>query len=139
MPHLKTRTVNELEVEINQAMIRFEKECMGRGPFETRTYLVDDMVIVRLKGVLLPAEISLSNTEDRNRGRLLIKEMREAILERNRPLLESVIQDIVGVPVESVHTDISTRTGERVIIFTLKAKPPILEQERILRGNGERR
>lgn len=123
MVHAKTKSIGEMELEIKQAMIRFEKECMGRGPFETRAYILDDMVIVRLKGVLLPSEISLADTDDRSRARLLIKEVRDAIIERKRALLESVIQEIVGVPVESIHTDISTRTGERVIIFTLKAKP----------------
>lgn len=124
----KNKTVAEMELDIKQAMIRFEKECMGRGPFETRTYLVDDMVIVRLKGVLLPSEVTLADAEDFDRARLLIKEVRHAILERKRSLLESVVQDVVGVPVESIHTDISTRTGERVIIFTLKARPSALRE-----------
>jgi uncharacterized protein YbcI len=129
MTHV-AKSLSELEIAVNQAMIRFEKECMGRGPFDTRTYIIDDMVIVRLKGVLLQSEISLAASEDRQRARLLLKEVRQKILEGNRPLLESVIHDIVGVPVESVHTDISTRTGERVIIFTLKARPPVLGPER---------
>jgi len=123
MAQVRTKPVSDLEVEISQAIIRFEKESMGRGPFETRTYLLDDMILVRLKGVLLPAEIKLAEAEDNGRARLLLKEVRRTILERSRPLLESVILDIVGVPVQSVHTDISTRTGERVIIFTLKGKP----------------
>lgn len=132
----KQKSLTEMELDIKQAMIRFEKECMGRGPFETRAYLIDDMVIVRLKGVLLPSEIALADTDDRGRARLLIKEVRQAILDRKRSLLESVVQDVVGVPVESIHTDISTKTGERVIIFTLKAKPLALRGERDKDSNG---
>jgi uncharacterized protein YbcI len=129
MGQVALKTASELEAEISQAMIRFEKECMGRGPFETRTYLLDDMILVRLKGVLLPSEIKLAEAENQQRARLLLKEVRQLILERARPLLESVIHDIVGTPVESIHTDISTRTGERVIIFTLKGKPKALRPE----------
>jgi uncharacterized protein YbcI len=123
--HATNKTVAELEMAISKAMIQFEKEFMGRGPFETRSYLLDDMIVVRLKGVLLPSEIRLAESEDdqQHRARLLLKEVRQMILERARPLLESVIQDIVGVAVESLHTDISTRTGERMIIFTLKNRP----------------
>lgn len=134
----RNKTVAEMELDIKQAMIQFEKECMGRGPFDTRAYLVDDMVVVRLRGVLLPSEISLAEVEDRGRARLLIKEVRQAILERKRSLLESVVQNVVGVPVESIHTDISTRTGERVIIFTLKSKPIAARGERDAEANGVR-
>lgn len=124
-----TKSVAELEAAISKALIRFEKECMGRGPFETKTYLLDDMIVVRLKGVLLPSEIQLAESEENpHRARLLLKEVRQMILERARPLLESVIVDIVGVPVLSVHTDISTRTGERLIIFTLKGRVEIVAE-----------
>lgn len=133
------KTVSELEIEISQAMIRFEKEYMGRGPFETRTYLCDDMIVVRLKGVLLPSEIKLAEA-DNQRARLLLKEVRQTILERGRPMLETVIHSIVGVSVQSVHTDISTRTGERVIIFTLTGKPSVVRNEPApVNGNGPAR
>lgn len=116
--NLKSR--GDLEAAIRQALIRFEKEFMGRGPLETRTYLVDDMVIVRLEGVLLPTEIHLAQSED---GRRLLKQVRSKLLEKGRPLLEAVIQDILGTEVQSIHTDISTRTGERIIVFRLKEDP----------------
>ena len=59
----------ELEAEITQAVIRFEKEYMGRGPLEARSYLVDDLVVVRLKNVLTPAEHKLAASPDPARGR----------------------------------------------------------------------
>lgn len=129
MTSTKTKAISDMEVDINRAIVRFEKESMGRGPFETRTYIVDDMIVVRLKGVLVPAELSLAAADVSRQTRELIKEMRRAILDRKRPLLEAVVQDIVGVSVESIHTDISTRTGERVIVFTLKGKPDVSPRE----------
>jgi uncharacterized protein YbcI len=116
------KTVGELEAEISQAMIRFEKEYMGRGPLETRTYILDDLVLVRLKGVLTPAEMRLAEMNDRQRGRYLLKQVRQELLDHSRPVLEELIHSILGVPVRSLHTDISTKTGERIIVFTLESK-----------------
>jgi uncharacterized protein YbcI len=113
----------DMEAKVSQAIIQFEKEYMGRGPLEAKTYFVDDMVLVRLKGVLSPAEHKLVEAEERHLGRELIKQARHKLLEHGRPLLEAVIQDILGIGVRSLHTDISTKTGERIIVFTLEAKP----------------
>lgn len=110
------KTKGQIEAEISNAITKFELEYMGRGPKETKTYIIDDMVIVRLKGVLTDAERHLTKTQD---GRDLIKKVRATMLESARDLLSRVIRDIIGVDVSSLHTDISTHTGERVIIFTL--------------------
>lgn len=117
------KTKGELESEISQAIIRFEKEYMGRGPLETRTYLIEDMVLVRLKNVLIPAEYKLAEVEQRQRGRQLIKQVRQELIEHGRPLLNEIIHNILHVNVKSLHTDISTRTGERIIVFTLEERP----------------
>ena len=122
-------TKGQLEAEIGEAITRFEKEYMGRGPIETRTYLVEDMVIVRLRGVLTPAEQQLAKAEDPTRGRRLIKEVRGELLESARSLLEAVVRDITGCDVVSLHTDISTTVGERVIIFTLGRRPGLDDRD----------
>lgn len=114
--------------EISQAIVRFEKEFMGRGPLEVRTYIIDDMVLVRLKNVLTPAEIKLAASEEKRRGRYLIKQMRQELIEQGRPLLDAVIQDILGIGVLSLHTDISARTGERIIVFTLDRCPELSDE-----------
>ena len=116
------KSKGELEAEISQAIIRFEKEYMGRGPLETRTYLLDDLVLVRLRNVLTVAELKLAEADEKHHGRELIKQARQKLLEHGRPLLEAVIKDILGVNVRSLHTDISTKTGERIIVFTLDSK-----------------
>jgi uncharacterized protein YbcI len=114
------RTQGELEAEVSEAIVKFEKEYMGRGPVEAKTYIIDDLVLVRLRGVMTPAELQLAAAEN-PRGRELIKQVRHELLEKGRPLLEIVMHNLSGRRVVSLHTDISTRTGERVIVFTLSS------------------
>lgn len=122
------KTKGQIEAEITEAVIRFEKEYMGRGPEEAKTYIVDDMVLVRLKGVLSRAEHQLATEGDAPRGRELIKQVRRESLERGRVFLEAVVRDAVHQNVVSLHTDISTVTGERVIVFTLEGPPQLPSQ-----------
>ena len=110
------QTKGQIESQISEAIIKFEKEYMGRGPMETKTYIIKDMIFIRLKGVLTPAEEQLAKT---NGGSELIKKIRIQLLEGARLLLENIISDITGYQVKSLHTDISTKTGERIIIFIL--------------------
>ena len=121
MPTIKTK--GQLEAEISAAMVQFEREYMGRGPEETRTYLIDDLVLVRLRGVLTPAEKHLAGGDPTGDDRKLIKQARMQLLEKARPLLVSIIKDILNQDVISLHTDISIRTGERVILFSLAGQP----------------
>jgi uncharacterized protein YbcI len=119
------KTKGQIEAEISEAVIKFEKEYMGRGPVETKTYIFDDLVLVRLKGVLTQAEHQLAKMGDNTNGRELIKQVRITLLEKGRPLLEAIVESIVGRKVRSLHTDISTITGERIVIFTLDAPPEL--------------
>jgi uncharacterized protein YbcI len=126
------KTRGQIEAEISAAIVRFEREYMGRGPEETRCFILDDMVLLRLKGVLTPAESKLASVRSDERGRMLVKQTRIELLEKGRELLETIIREILGQEVKSLHTDISTRTGERIIIFTLDAPPRFRE------ANGRR-
>ncbi|MBD3242189.1 MAG: DUF2294 family protein [Chitinivibrionales bacterium] len=119
------RTKGQIEAEVSEAVTRFEKEHMGRGPLETRTYLVDDMVIVRLKGILTKAEHQLAKVERNSRGRDLIKQVRMELIETGRPALESAIRAITKRRIRSLHADISTVTGEKIIVFTLDRAPEL--------------
>ncbi len=110
------RTIGQVEAEIASALIQFEKDFMGRGPKETKAYVIDDMVLVRLKGVLTPAEQQLAKNAE---GTELIKRVRSNLLEQARELLTRTIEKITGSTVTSLYTDISTNTGERIILFTL--------------------
>jgi uncharacterized protein YbcI len=111
------KTKGQIEALIGESIIKFEKDYMGRGPKEAKTYILKDMVFVRLKGVLTPGEEQLSKTPE---GAELVKKTRMQLLEGARVLLENMMQDITGCQVTSLHTDISTKTGERIIVFTLE-------------------
>ena len=113
----------EAESEISQAIVKFEREYMGRGPEDSKVFVFEDIVFIRLRGVLTPAEKQLAKTDDSNAGRKLIKEVRQELLEKARMLLETIIIDVLGVKIRSMHTDISTTTGERIIVFTLEGRP----------------
>jgi len=110
------KTKGQAESQISEAVIKFEREYMGRGPAETKAYIIKDMVFVRLKGVLTPAEEQLAKSPE---GADLIKRARMQLMESARVLLEKMISEITACQVLSLHTDISTKTGERVIVFTL--------------------
>lgn len=114
------KTKGQIEAEVSEAIVKFEKEYMGRGPLETKAYVIGDMLLVRLKGVLTQAEHQLAGSADGAKGRELIKQVRIELLERGRPLLEEAVRSITDRRVKSMHTDISTSTGERVILFTLE-------------------
>ena len=118
------KSKGQVEADISEALIKFEKEYMGRGPEQTRTCIFGEMVIVRLQRVLTPAEQQLAGAPYEMRGRTLIKQVRTELLEKARPLLEQIIIDLTGRKVKSLHTDISTVTGERIVIFTLDGPVP---------------
>jgi uncharacterized protein YbcI len=82
--------------------------------------------VVRILGVLTQAERQLGKSLSPERGRDLIKEVRKQLLELARPMLESLIHEVAGVKVLSMHHDISTVTGEEVVVFSL-AKGPRFE------------
>ena len=106
----------ELEAALANAIVQIEKEQLGRGPAETRVFIIEDMILVRLRGVLTPAEAKLAQTSE---GHVLIKQVRRELLEASRSLLEAIVQEKTGSRVVSLHTDISAKTGERVIVFAL--------------------
>ncbi|MGZ4032075.1 MAG: DUF2294 domain-containing protein [Tumebacillaceae bacterium] len=107
---------SKMEADISEAYIKFQREILGRGPQETKTYILKDMVIVRLKGVLTHEEKHLVKTE---RGRQLVKELRQILREHYSGETEGIISSITGCKVLSSHSDISTKMGERVEMFIL--------------------
>ena len=111
---MSAKTQGEMEAEFTRAMIQMEKDYLGRGPEVARTLFIDDMIIVRLQGILTRAEIKLAEVED---GRELIKETRRKLFESAREHIEAMVEDIVGARLLSLHTDVSTRSGERVIML----------------------
>ncbi len=117
------KTQGEIEAAICDGISRFEQEYMGRGPKDIHTNLIGDMLVVRLKGVLTAAEQQLVKTLPAEKGRELLKQVRSQLIETARPVLETMVNEITGVKVVTLHHDISTTTGEEVVLFTLAASP----------------
>ena len=110
------RRQSKTEAAISDAMMAFQHEFVGRGPDRIRTRIVEDLVIVRSFGVFTPAEKQLATTID---GRRIIKAMRQQVLEAGRPVLERIVRKHTGAGVVSLHSDISTKSGEWLDVFVL--------------------
>ncbi len=113
---MKNMTQGQAEAEFTRAIVQFEKEYLGRGPVDARTFFIKDMILVRLLGLMTPAENKLAETSD---GRSLIKETRRQLFESSKPMLEEIVSRVTGTALISLHTDMSTVTGERIIVFTV--------------------
>src|SRR4051794_22514071 len=124
-PAMKTR--GEIESAVSDGITRFEQEYMGRGPKHIRTHLLGDLLVVRLQGVLTAAEQQLVKSTLPEKGRDLLKQVRTQLVETARPLLEAMVEDAAGSKVVSLHHDISTVTGEEVVLFTLAEAPDVRE------------
>ncbi len=103
---------------------------MGRGPKDIHTHVIGDLVIVRLRGVLTAAEQQLVKALAAEKGRDLLKQVRTHLIETARPVMEAMIQNVTGVKVVSLHHDISTTSGEEVVVFTLANPPAFREGKR---------
>jgi uncharacterized protein YbcI len=121
------KTQGEIEAAICDGISRFEQEYMGRGPKEIRAHLIGDLLVVRLHGVLTAAEQQLVKSLAADKGRDLLKQVRTQLIEMARPVLEVMVKDVTGVPVLSLHHDISTVTGEELVLFTLAQAPEFRE------------
>lgn len=115
MEHTKW-TKGSLEAEISKTLTQWEKDFLGRGSVSVKTDILRDMLVVSLSGVLTPAEYKLCDAKE---GLLAVKRMRSDLVESGREFLGNVIRDLTGEEVKSFHTDISTHTGERIMVFRL--------------------
>lgn len=109
-------TKGEIESAIRNAIIKFEQEFMGRGPEDVRAFVVRDLVVVRLKGVLTPAERQLAKTAD---GVEMVKRIRQTLIAQGRDQLCEQVGTIVGARVLAIFTDINAQIGEKVFVFTV--------------------
>lgn len=125
------KTQGEIEAAICKGMTRFEQDYMGRGPKNLQTYLIDDLLVVRLHGVLTIAEQQLVKTLAPEKGRDLLKQVRTHLIETARPTLEAMVFEVTGVEVVTLHHDISTATGEEVVLFRLAESPLLRDKSKI--------
>jgi uncharacterized protein YbcI len=133
------KTQGEIEAAVSQGIGRFEQEFMGRGPKNIQTHLIGDLLVVRLQGILTAAEQHLVKSLPAEKGRDLLKQVRTQLIETARPMVEAMVQEITGVGVASLHHDISTRSGEEVVVFSLMHSPvtrPTKNRNSSPAGNG---
>jgi len=114
MPYTKTK--GQIESEISDAMVKLQRERTGRGPNQAHTYILEDMVIVRMQEVLTPAERQLTGNPH---GQSLVKQFHQQMHEIARHELEHIIESHTGCRVASIHNDVSTKTGEQMAIYVL--------------------
>ncbi len=115
MDNLKL-TKGQMEAKISEAFSRFEIEFMGRGPRQIKTYILQDMIIVRMLGFLSPSEKKLAETPQ---GVEQIKKLRAMLFEGVLADIEAMVLPIIHMDITSIHSDISTKTGEKIILITL--------------------
>lgn len=111
------KTKGQIEAAVTEAITQFERDYLGRGPKEAKSFIVENLVVVKLQGILSPAEQQLSHE---NGGVDLIKKMRTRLIESSSDDLCDLVAEETGIRVISMHTDISARTGERIFVFSLE-------------------
>ncbi|MHB1038540.1 MAG: Na-translocating system protein MpsC family protein, partial [Pirellulales bacterium] len=123
LAHAGDLSQNPQPRSISLLQIHWNGPYLGWRAEQIRVHFIKDLLVVRLQGVLTVAERQLAKSLSPERGRDLIKQTREHLLELARPMLESMVHEVVGVKVLTMHHDISTVTGEEVILFSLTEAP----------------
>lgn len=112
-------TKGQYEAEISKAITKFEVEYMGRGPIKITSKIIDDVVLIRLWGFLTPAERLVAKTSE---GIDLIKKLRVRLFEEANDVFRNAINEIISKDIISIHSDVSTVTGEKIIVITFDSK-----------------
>jgi uncharacterized protein YbcI len=108
--------LDDMENAIRNAIIKFEQEFMGRGPEEVKAFIIRDLVVVRLKGVLTPAERQLAKTPE---GVDMVKRLRQTLIAQGRDKLCEQVGEITGTKILTIFTDINVQIGEKVFVFAM--------------------
>jgi uncharacterized protein YbcI len=130
------KSQGEIEAAICEGITHFAQEYLGRGPKNIQAHLIGDLVIVRLQGVLTAAEQQLVKALPHEKGRDLLKEVRTHLIEAARPFLEAMVVEATGVQPLSLHHDVSTVTGEEVVLFALNESPLMREPKKTSDDRG---
>jgi len=124
------KTQGEIEAAVCNGIRRFEQDYIGRGPRDVHAHLLGDLLVVRLTGALTAPEQHLAHSGPAGKGRELVKQLRSQLVEMARPILDAMIHEATGVKPLSLHHDISTVTGEAIIVATLDESPAYREAKR---------
>lgn len=116
MEVMMDKTKGALEAEISKVLTNWEKSYLGRGSVSVKSDILRDMVVVVLGGVLTPAEYAVCQDKE---GLLSVKKMRNSLVESGVEEIKEAILSITGIEVVSFYSDLSTITGERIMVFKL--------------------
>ncbi len=108
-------TKGQIEDQINQVVTRFEIEVMGRGPEKINTMIVKDLIIIRLEGFFSVSEKRLARNDEVE----MVKKLRTLLFENEEKNFRKLIEEKIDCEIISVHSDVSTKTGEKIIVLTL--------------------
>jgi len=109
-------TKGQIEDTVTKKATKYYLDTLGVGPTSAKTYIVEDMIVIRMKGNLLPIEKKLLQNA---KGVELVKNLRRNLLETNINEIIEIIKNITGQNIISAHRDLSTRSGEIIYIFIL--------------------
>lgn len=110
-------TKGQIEAKLSEIISKFEVEYMGRGPKQIRTIIIQDLILIRIKGFLNPIEQKLA---ENSQGIELLKKVRTTLFENATDYFEQLIQEVIDVKIISIHSDVSTKTGEKIIVVTVQ-------------------
>ena len=79
------KTEEEIETAVSEGISRFEQDYMGRGPKDIQVHLLDDLLLIRLRGVLAAVEKHLVKSLPDENGRVFLKQVRSHLVETTRP------------------------------------------------------
>ncbi|MBN1754875.1 DUF2294 domain-containing protein [bacterium] len=113
---METRSKGQIEAEIAESITKFEKSRVGKGPEEVKCYIIKDLVIIRMKGVLTLTEQNLAIDPE---GVTLVKQCRACLFARSKTSLHRIIKQALNAEVENIFTDLNTSNREMFIIFCL--------------------
>lgn len=129
------KSQGEIEAAVCDGVSRLQQEFLGRGPQDIRSHLVGSLLVVRLQGVLTPAERRLmahpatanhaggGDGSAHDNGRSLVKQVRSHVMSVARSKLAEIVEAAAGVKLVSLHHDISTVTGEELLVLSLDGQP----------------
>jgi len=154
------KSQGEIESAVCDGISRFQQEFIGRGPSDIHAHLVGSLLVVRLHGVLTPAERQLispcrlrpptalfdgsgngerpsmpPHDQEQDNGRSLLKQVRSHMIATGRRRLQMIVEEASGVGLVSVHHDISTVTGEELFAFSLADSPSCRPKKALARSS----
>ena len=110
------KSKQEIESTVSEAMTKFLKEQMGEQAKQVITQVVGDTIIVRFKGLLPPAERHMIKNQE---GERLIKELKGKLIEKVKPLLETLVENLTKAQVIDIHSSFDVEEDELIEIFIL--------------------